>query len=141
MGIFEKVNFKSHSGLDLDFKIECDALTDSDWETIAHIIRKRFRFQGVVGIPRGGTKLANKLYGYIQPGYANPFIVVDDVLTTGGSMKEWIEKVEKEQKHALVIGVVVFARRKVTPSDKIYPIFQMWSEYEFEKMIEKEEKK
>ncbi len=32
--LFKSVNFKSHSGLDLSWKIECDVLSDSEWFTI-----------------------------------------------------------------------------------------------------------
>ena len=33
--LFQKVDFKSHSGLDLSWKIEMDALTPNEWDCIA----------------------------------------------------------------------------------------------------------
>lgn len=36
MDLFQKVDFISHSGKPLDWKLECDALTDKDWECIAY---------------------------------------------------------------------------------------------------------
>ena len=32
MNLFQKVDFKSSAGLDLSWKIECDAITDDEWE-------------------------------------------------------------------------------------------------------------
>ena len=34
MDLFQSVNFKSHSGLNLTWKIEIDALSEQDWFTI-----------------------------------------------------------------------------------------------------------
>ena len=36
--LFQKINFTSHSGLDLTWKIEMDALSRGDWECIAQMI-------------------------------------------------------------------------------------------------------
>ena len=33
--LFQKVDFKSHAGLDLTWKIEMDALSRDEWECIA----------------------------------------------------------------------------------------------------------
>jgi len=48
-------------------KIECDALTNSDWMALAFMISERITFNKVVGIPRGGTKLANELKNIRTP--------------------------------------------------------------------------
>ena len=38
MDLFQSVNFKSHSGLNLTWKIECDALDKEEWQCIARMI-------------------------------------------------------------------------------------------------------
>ena len=60
MNLFVKENFISHSGNKLDFKIECDALTDEDIECIAYIISKKYTFSNVFGIPRGRLWLQSR---------------------------------------------------------------------------------
>ena len=57
--LFQKVDFKSHAGLDLSWKIEMDALSDKEWMCIAHmIVELSDPFQAAIGIPRGGLKLS-----------------------------------------------------------------------------------
>ena len=102
--LFENGEFKSHSGLTLSFKINCDALSDKDIEILADIIRKKFKFSKVFGVPRGGVRLANALKKYLSE--EGPVLVVDDVLTTGKSMEEAKTKFPRED----VLGVVIFAR-------------------------------
>ncbi len=95
--------FKSHSGLSLSWKIDADALFDSDIVDIAKIIHDRMRFSKVIGIPRGGVRLANALQEYVEIGY--PVLIVDDVLTTGRSMEEYRLSISDP-----IIGVVIFSR-------------------------------
>ena len=38
MNLFQSVDFKSHAGLDLSWKIEMDALEDEEWVTISQMI-------------------------------------------------------------------------------------------------------
>lgn len=104
MNLFENKSFISHSGFSLSFKINCDALSDEDIETLADIIAKKFSFSKIYGVPRGGLRLANALEKYLSPN--GPVLIVDDVLTTGKSMEEAKEKFLNED----VIGVVIFAR-------------------------------
>ena len=59
MNLFQLGKFTSHAGKSLEWKIECDALTDEDWECLAKMISDRIMFHEVVGIPRGGNKLAS----------------------------------------------------------------------------------
>ncbi len=40
MNLFIKKDWEMHSGKKSDFKIECDALTDEDIKTIAHLISR-----------------------------------------------------------------------------------------------------
>lgn len=109
--LFNIQPFVSHSGLKLDWKIDCDALGAEDLMALAKLISRRFKFGSVLGIPTGGVGLAFALKPYITVG---PRLIVDDVLTTGASM---------EEAHTLPddIGVVIFARGP--HSDWITPIF------------------
>ena len=78
MNLFQLGNFVSHAGNELEWKIECDALTDDDWECLAKMISEKTVFGTVYGIPRGGTKLANALQKYCDP-KVRWRLVVDDV--------------------------------------------------------------
>jgi hypoxanthine phosphoribosyltransferase len=96
MDLFQKIDFKSSAGLDLKWKIECDAISDDEWECIATMIMERSRpFRCVIGIPRGGIKLAKLLDRYSTKHHFDPVCIVDDVLTTGGSMEECRSSIEK----------------------------------------------
>ena len=44
MTLFQCKKFTSHSGLKLDFKIDCDYLSDDDIECIAKLIARRTKF-------------------------------------------------------------------------------------------------
>lgn len=118
--LFIKQDFIMHSGDVGHWKIECDALTDKDIETLAFIIQQNITsgIRRVYGVPRGGMRLAKALEKYKDPN-GNVKLIVDDVLTTGNSMEE-----AKEQLGWInAVGVVIFARN-VCP-DWIYAVFQM----------------
>ncbi|MDP3710190.1 MAG: hypothetical protein Q8R29_00510 [bacterium] len=117
MGIFRNEAFVSHAGLRLLFKIECDELDQEDIETVAAIIGRSFRFKDVVGIPRGGLRLAEALKKFCQPEESDT-LLVDDVSTSHGSMEEARKEISEP-----VRGVVIFARGQC-PS-WIKPIFQL----------------
>ena len=121
--LFKSVDFKSHSGLELKWKIECDALSDPEWFTISQMIMEiSVPFKEAIGIPRGGTKLGNLLNQYGTRKKEDPILLVDDVLTTGESMKEFKTK-RTWRNPANYIGWVVFARTK-TPK-WVTALFQM----------------
>ena len=101
MGLFRKGKFKSHSGVSLDWKIDCDALSGEDIETLAKVIGENLVFGSVIGIPSGGLRLAKALSRYARVG---PVLIVDDVMTTGASMET------ERKKHIRPIGVVLFNR-------------------------------
>ena len=121
--LFHSVDFKSHSGLKLKWKIECDALSDPEWFTISQMIMEiSVPFKEAIGIPRGGTKLGNLLNQYGTGKREDPVLLVDDVLTTGESMKQF--KTKRSWRYPSdYIGWVVFARTK-TPK-WVTALFQM----------------
>ncbi len=115
MNLFEKKKWIMHSGTESNFKIECDALTLEDWDTIAHLVAKRISFVSAVGVPEGGLKFAEALRQYKKS--SGPLLIVDDVLTTGASMEKM------KGIYTTVMGIVLFARGKCP--DWITPIFRM----------------
>ena len=101
MNLFKLGKFKSHSGLELDWKVECDALLIEDWDWAAKMVASQTKFGSVIGVPSGGLKFAKALEKYTTFGQT---IIVDDVLTAGAS----ILKLMKENKSSL--GWVLFSR-------------------------------
>ena len=106
-----------HSGSDSDFKIECDALTNEEVETFAMLISQKFAFGEVEGIQHGGLPIAAALQKYCTR-LCSRRLIVDDVLTTGLSMKH-------AHKHPTDVGVVLFARGPCPYW--VHPVFQMWA--------------
>ena len=121
--LFKSINFKSHSGLNLSWKIECDVLSDPEWATISKMIMELTPpFREAVGIPRGGIKLAALLNEFATDNEKDPICIVDDVLTTGESMKKFLSQYQRKL-WPFTIGWVVFARAR-TP-DWVSALFQM----------------
>ena len=120
--LFVEEDFKSHAGLDLHWKIEMDALDEEEWKCIARMISEYQTepFQAAIGIPRGGIKLGQYLNEYSTQNSEDPYLIVDDVLTTGGSMEEYKREHFKDKN---AIGWVVFSRTK--PVEWINTLFQM----------------
>ena len=110
--LFQKMNFVGHSGKKLTWKIECDAIQSSEWVTIAHIINELEKrpFGEVVGIPRGGVTLGNILQGYATGKDEDPLLIVDDVMTTGGSFKYFAEQYFRNRPYRKFFGWCVFNR-------------------------------
>jgi len=106
--LFQYKKFTMHSGGTSNFKIECDAITDQDYKTLAKLIAQKYNFKEVHGIPRGGVPFENALKEYVTNDNNN-LLIVDDVLTTGGSMEEAKSKFA-DHGYDNVFGVVVFAR-------------------------------
>jgi len=126
MSLFQVGNFTLHSGSKSNWKIDCDALTDDDYEALAWIVAKEWglRYNGVKAIERGGHVFAEKLRQYQQSWIngVNTLLIVDDVLTTGRSMEEVFE-IWADAKNIRLNGVVIFARGKCP--EWVKPIFQM----------------
>ena len=120
--LFVEETFVGHSGGTLHWKIEMDTLTDVEWKCIAKMIMEYETrpFQAAIGIPRGGLTLSMYLNDYSTQNPKDPYLIVDDVLTTGGSMEEF------KKEHFInrrTIGWVVFSRTK--PAGWIRSLFQM----------------
>lgn len=116
--------FALSSGKNSNFKIDCDVLTDEDWDTLAYLALKKLKesFCIVVPVPSGGNKFAAALKPFAC-GWATdqPILIVDDVLTTGASMEGMRRK--HEGNGGTCIGVVAFARG-LCP-DWVIPIFDL----------------
>lgn len=113
--LFVRQDFTSHSGQPLNWKIECDALTDADIETLAFMLAEKLpAFGKVTGIPRGGLRIAAALEKYATEGAS---LIVDDVLTTGASFTPYAPQHPQQN----IIGAVIFARGPCP--DWITPLF------------------
>ena len=123
--LFQWGDFVSHAGLDLKWKIECDAITDHQWEALAKMIMdyQTQPFYKVEGIPRGGMKLAEKLAPYASGNPDDFTMIVDDVYTTGTSFKEYIDKHHPDWLAAMGYKWVVFARQQ--PKNGVRALFTM----------------
>lgn len=124
MNLFQEVDFTGHSGGQLHWKIECDALSDGDWKCLARMISEveKRPFQAAVGIPRGGVKLGTYLNEYGTGNPKHPYIICDDVLTTGGSMNEYRDKYFSKYD---CFGWVIWNRGRNETDDWIESLFNM----------------
>lgn len=116
--LFQTGDFTLASGAKSRWKLECDALTQADWEGLAAIAMEHLPpFRAVFGVPRGGLPLARALDQHVA--MSGPVLIVDDVWTTGGSIKKFI----KEWEFNDYIGLVAFARNPV--ESWVTALFQM----------------
>lgn len=121
MNLFNVGNYKLHSGRDDFFKIDCDLLSDADIASLAYLISSKVSFSHVTGIPRGGLRFQYALEPYETKDYEDPWLIIDDVLSTGGSMETQRRNIMSIGSN--VIGIVIFARGQCP--DWITPVFQM----------------
>jgi orotate phosphoribosyltransferase len=104
MTLFASGNFTLHSGAQSNFLIDCNALSDDDLTAIAARLAYRLpHFGSVVGIPRGGLRIAAALQKHVSDG-APLILIADDVFTTGASMEDARTRAPNS------IGAVIFAR-------------------------------
>ncbi len=114
LGLFTLGFFTLHSGEHSPYKIDCDFLTDADIETLAYMLKRRLPvFSSVVGVPRGGLRLAAAMEKYARPVGA-PRLIVDDVYTTGNSLIAQRMLMSDSVAAENAIGAVIFARKPVT---------------------------
>lgn len=132
LGLFQTGDFALHSGATSPWKIDCDALTDDDIDTLALLIAEHVgAYEHAIGIPKGGLRLARALNYVTRPSLpcAGPILLVDDVLTTGQSMRDAYDRVRQQHPQNAVRGYVIFSRAPA--SSWITPIFSFgWMEKE-----------
>ncbi|MBI2405089.1 hypothetical protein HYV22_02825 [Candidatus Gottesmanbacteria bacterium] len=107
--LFKSGIFKLYSGTQSTWMIDCKALTDADLVTIAGVMALRLGpFRTVIGIATGGLAFARHMDEHKSN--SGPILIVDDVLTTGGSMEN--ERMHQESIHGpdSCVGCVIFAR-------------------------------
>jgi basic membrane lipoprotein Med (substrate-binding protein (PBP1-ABC) superfamily) len=109
--LFQSVDFISHSGLPLTWKIECDAIHDDEWSTLAKMIREyeNKNWRKAIGIPRGGVKLGEELNKYSSNNPDDPILICDDVYTTGKSFADFVS--ENFDENEKIFCWCVFARK------------------------------
>jgi orotate phosphoribosyltransferase-like protein len=107
----------------MEWKIEMDAVSDKEWDCLASMIMdyQKEPFSKVVGIPRGGVKLQNALQKYSKWEPKHPWLVVDDVYTTGTSFKEFCTTKET----MFAYKWVVFARQPTDKDSGVRALFTM----------------
>lgn len=101
--LFIQGPFQGNSGIELQYKIEADALSDDSIKVLAHIIGVTQTFRSIHSVPRGGDRLARALLPYMSTEGVD--LIVDDVLTTGGSMERKKREIGGEP-----MGIVIIAR-------------------------------
>src|SRR5438874_1309667 len=99
MTLFNTGSHTLSSGKHSFFKIDCDCLSEEDWNSIAlMLIHKLPPFREAEGVYEGGLKLARYLNEFNNDNIAkakretHPLLIVDDVLTTGSSMNKARQK-------------------------------------------------
>jgi len=113
--LFELGSFQLSSGGTSSFRINAHKLTTDDWEALAHMALSILpTFREVVGVPTGGEAFAEALLPHTSYG---PVLVVDDVLTTGNS----IRKVANDYKDSILL--VAFSR--MSPHPGIHAVFTL----------------
>lgn len=136
--LFQLGNFTLRSGAKSAWKIECDALTPDDWVALARMASEILPpFRGAIGVPRGGLPFAHALNHYATGERSHPWLIAEDVCTTGGSMERYLEHLRHnplesykdleeyraDPPYKNVIGVTVFLRG-VCPA-WVTPLFTM----------------
>jgi len=119
--MFETADFILHSGKKSNWKIDCDILTSGDWATLARLAVDLLPpYDYVYGIKTGGIPFAEAMQRYIRnPSLHKRLLIVDDVLTTGGSFMKTRELHASEWPS--IIGCAAFARGDCP--DWVIPLF------------------
>ena len=119
--IDDPFNKKRFTWTDLDNKLH-RLCAEIEEDCAAKFKRKPHEaFKGVYGIPRGGVRLGQMLNEYATGNPEDPVLIVDDVYTTGTSIREFIEENYKGQE---IFCWVVFARNRIYKRH-IKALFQM----------------
>lgn len=127
LDLFKIGHFSLHSGIESFFKIDCDALNAHERKALVRVAMPLLpKFGRAVGVPTGGLAFAKEM-DFHATGQDDPILIVDDVLTTGGSMNEFRAALQSDSKFGTLypqyIGLVIFARGPCP--DWIQPIFSL----------------
>jgi len=100
---------KLNAGKRSCYKLVCDQFIADNVEALAWMLRQLAGPYGsVAGIPRGGLSLAAAMEKYRDRSLERTLLLVDDVITTGGSLNRERERLAGQYDH--IIGVAVFSR-------------------------------
>lgn len=114
---YDPAGFRLHSGETSEFRIDCDILSDEEIEVLARmVVRLVPPFTHVEGIPRGGLRLAAALRRYCYSRRDVVWLIVDDVVTTGASLREAMDRKLAEGAER-VTGVAIFGRHNFAAPD------------------------
>lgn len=105
-------DFTLNSGTKSKYKIECDDLSDETINGFAYLISIMVGdFCKVVSVPRGGDRVAKALEKYLSLDEGK-ILIVDDVLTTGNSIKMKREEIVDtyNTSYSDIVGAVMYAR-------------------------------
>ena len=112
--LFTTSEFTLHSGEKSAWKIDCDALTEADYDTLAHVALSILPpFSKIEFVPTGGQRFAKAIQrarGFRPFSPSDPVLIVDDVCTTGQSLEAQRAGRPWPPPGAGVVGVVIFAR-------------------------------
>lgn len=134
--LFQRGEFTFSNGDEGDWKCECDAFTDTDWDWVAWQIERHYGFSEVHGVPsrRGNRDNAEEIAKRLRakaaanPGNINS-LIVDDVYRTGGSLRDFRDELVLRPNGGgkRYMGCVVYARRPIAEGDRwINPIWRFW---------------
>ncbi len=110
--------FAGHAGFQLPWKMDCDAWTDESLTGVADLLQWKFAFSEVHAVPSdekpprnpAGPRLARIMRERCAFNEGYPPLIVDDVLTTGGSMRAFREVVMRNRQDVTPIGFVLLSR-------------------------------
>lgn len=127
MNLIKYGKFMSAAGKSLNWKIECDALSTEDIEGIAQLVIEKIGNTGMAyGVPSGGVRLA-EAYNRKAKHFQNPpALLMDDVWTTGKSMKAHAKDLGLTKWR----GFVIFSRAGMLP-DNVEALFTVNPDYRF----------
>ena len=122
-----KQAIKLHAGGESNFLIDCESLTNEDLASVAGLVATTYSFREVIGIPNGGLKFADALRPYCKS-ESQIVLIVDDVLTTGVSMREFRQKLIGNGMYWRNIrGLALFVRDESSRPLWVQGVFTLWA--------------
>lgn len=123
--LFDCRGFVGSSGDPLPWKVDCDSLSVEDWFWAAARVAERYSFQRVFSVPTGGDNFAAALESLCRPD-GEVLLFVDDVWTTGRSMRTKINEYVGQFPGVSRRGVVLFARAPIPEPSMVDAIWSIW---------------